>query len=363
MATMKLDRIGSVAAALAAALALGACGTTGGAGDARTEADLVYTKKPILAAALAIDGLYEETTIDALGAEAARLAAETGARIDLASAVVDPYDESGLASRLEVWRAEGRDRFLSLSWRLDGAMAEAAVTYPDARFAGVESALRGPNAVNVKFKEGEAAFVAGWAAALAAKERGLPAVGFLGMLENAFEVSLEAAFGAGARAAWPEVALEAYYLPDGSAENREGKLAEALYARGAAAIVLSPYFFMAIPVLEAAALRAASGDPRWVVGLIDDPRSFLGGNPQPNLLLSVTGDRAALAAEALRLLAADAFEGDRSVTLGAAEGAWKLSGDNPPEGEALVPELEAVLARIAAGEFEIPDFPEERYLR
>ncbi|MBN1241162.1 MAG: BMP family ABC transporter substrate-binding protein [Spirochaetales bacterium] len=352
----------NMAAALAAALLLASCGTTGGGADTRTEADIVYTKKPVSAAALGVEGQANDASFAALAAEAGRIAAESGVRVELANEALDHYDDARVDERIEAWQAEGRDRLVALSWFFQANVEAAAARHPEARFAILEGGATAPNIVGVRFREQEAAFVAGWAAALVAKDRGLPAVGFLGVLENAFEVSLEAAFGAGARAAWPEVALEVYYLPESGAENREGKLAEALYARGAAAIVLSPYFYMTIPVLEAAALRSASGDPRWVIGLIDDPRAFLGWNPQPNLLVSVTGKRTALAVEALRLLAAEEFEGGRSVALGAAEGAWELSTGNPPEGEPLVPELQSVLERLAADEFELPDFPEERYL-
>lgn len=344
-------------------LATLSCGTSGGGADRLTEADIVYTKKPALVGALWGGEWYGDALLPGVRKEAARIASEGGFRIDLAEASVDPYDAAALSARLDEWGAAGRDRFLALSWILQDALERAASRLPDSRFALVLGSSRLANTVGTDFRYEEAGFVAGWAAARAARSRGFAAVGYLGGSEDATEVALEAGFTAGARAAEPGIAVLVAYHPTGSGdETQNAMIAEYLFARGAG-IIACVSWSMGGGALDAAAARAASGDMRSVIGLWTDLRESRPGGPAGRTaLLSVVCDEGALARKALEALVTEAFEGGRTLAVGAADGAFRLSEGNPGEGEALVPELEAVLARIAAGEFEIPDFPEERYL-
>jgi len=355
--------IGWAALALASLAAL-SCGTTGGGAERLTEADIVYTKKPALVGALWGKEWYGDALLPGVRDEGARIASEGGFRIDLAEAGFDPYDAAALSARLDEWSAEGRDRFLALSWILQDSIERAAPRLPDSRFALVLGSGRAANTIGTDWRYEEAGFVAGWAAARAARARGFGAVGYLGGSEDATEVALEAGFTAGARAAEPGIAVLAAYHPTGSGDATQNAIvAEYLFARGAG-IIACVSWEMGEGALAAAAARAASGDRRSVIGLWTELREAATDGPAAEAaLFSVLFDEGALAREALEALVAEHFEGGRTLAVGAVEGAFLLSEGNPPEGEALVAELEAVLARIAAGEFELPDFPEERYLR
>ena len=108
-------------------------------------------------------------------------------------------------------------------------MQDVATQNPDTMFAIIDDVIEGENTVSVSFKDNEAAFLAGVAAAKTTKTNQL---GFIGGQESVVIDRFEAGFIAGAQSVNPEIDVKVEYVGSfGDAAGGKSKAA-AMYASG-----------------------------------------------------------------------------------------------------------------------------------
>lgn len=149
---------------------------------------------------------------------------------------VDGYDylqstsDSDFVTNLNSAITSGFDLTVGIGFKLEAAINDVAQQYPDKHFAIVDSVVDQPNVASLTFKEHEAAFLAGVAAALTTKTN---KVGFVGGVEGSIIERFEAGFTAGVKAVNPEIEVLVEYA-GGFADAPKGKqLAAALYGNDA----------------------------------------------------------------------------------------------------------------------------------
>ena len=108
-------------------------------------------------------------------------------------------------------------------------MQDVATQNPDTMFAIIDDVIEGENTVSVSFKDNEAAFLAGVAAAKTTKTNQL---GFIGGQESVVIDRFEAGFIAGAQSVNPDIDVKVEYVGSfGDAAGGKSKAA-AMYASG-----------------------------------------------------------------------------------------------------------------------------------
>ena len=114
-----------------------------------------------------------------------------------------------------------------IGYKLEAAVKEAATQYPDKHFAIVDSVVDLPNVASLTFKDNEAAFLAGVAAAKTTKTK---QVGFIGGVEG---IGIEAGFVEGVKAVDPSIKVEVQYAGSFADAAKGKQLAAAMYSGGA----------------------------------------------------------------------------------------------------------------------------------
>ena len=117
-----------------------------------------------------------------------------------------------------------------IGYKLEAADKEAATQYPDKHFAIVDSVVDLPNVASLTFKDNEAAFLAGVAAAKTTKTK---QVGFIGGVEGFVIDRFEAGFVEGVKAVDPSIKVEVQYAGSFADAAKGKQLAAAMYSGGA----------------------------------------------------------------------------------------------------------------------------------
>jgi basic membrane lipoprotein Med (substrate-binding protein (PBP1-ABC) superfamily)/DNA-binding SARP family transcriptional activator len=308
---------------------------------------------------------------------------------DMAAAGFDrAVAELGLDARTSVAKmgtpeAEGELRRLSqggaplvvvgFGWPGEQATAAVAARFPATRYVEWEAldALPG-NVTNITFRSEEGAYLAGAAAALKSRT-GI--IGFVGAWEVPIVQGFLAGYEAGARSVDPRVEVRAAYLtpPNDSSAFASPTLgagaAARLYADGAD-VILAAAGTSNYGVFErATAASDEEGRQLWAIGVdTDEYESVLAdsaGEPdgtdptawQAHILTSVT-KRLDVAFDAVLhdFAHGDLAPGQRSF--GLAEGGVEISYSGGFIDD-IRPQLDALRARIIAGEIAVPTVPTE----
>jgi len=148
---------------------------------------------------------------------------------------VDGYDyiqsnaDSEFVTNLNTAVNSNFDLVFGIGYKLQPAMQDIAEQNPDTLFAIIDDVIEGENTVSVSFKDNEAAFLAGVAAAKTTKTNQL---GFIGGQEGTVIDRFEAGFVAGAKSINPDVDVKVEYVGSfGDAAGGKSKAA-AMFASG-----------------------------------------------------------------------------------------------------------------------------------
>ena len=117
-----------------------------------------------------------------------------------------------------------------IGYKLEAAIKEAATQHTDKNFAIVDSVVDLPNVASLTFKDNEAAFLAGVAAAKTTKTK---QVGFIGGVEGFVIDRFEAGFVEGVKAVDPEIKVDVQYAGSFADAAKGKQLAAAMYSGGA----------------------------------------------------------------------------------------------------------------------------------
>lgn len=249
------------------------------------------------------------------------------------------------------------DITFGIGFKLETAINDVAQQFPDKHFAIVDSFVEQPNVASLNFKDHEAAFLAGVAAA-ATSETGH--IGFIGGVEGVVIDRFEAGYIAGAQAVNPEIQVSVEYVGSFADAPRGRQLAAAMYSNGADIIFQAAGESGNGVFSEAKDLVA--NDPSlniWVVGVDMDQEAegvIEVEGEERHLTLTSTlkqvGESVKLFIEKTQT---DGFEAG-NTTYGLADGGVGITeGNMTEETYELVKEYQE---KIIAGEVEIPETPE-----
>lgn len=249
------------------------------------------------------------------------------------------------------------DISFGIGFKLETAINDVAQQFPDNHFAIVDSFVDQPNVASLNFKDHEAAFLAGVAAA-STSETGH--IGFIGGVEGVVIDRFEAGYVAGAKTINPDIQISVEYVGSFADAPRGRQLAAAMYANGADIIFQAAGESGNGVFSEAKDLVA--NDPTlniWVVGVDMDQEAEgvieIDGEERHLTLTSTlkqVGESVKLFIEKTQ---ESGFEAGNTV-YGLADGGVGITdGNMSEESLALVKEYSE---KIVAGEVEIPETPE-----
>ena len=275
------------------------------------------------------------------GLERAKDDLGVGGRVFISKASNDYVPNLTAAAR------QGADLVVAVGFLMGDALATVAEQFPQTSFAIVDFSsadLKGKPA-NVKglvFAEQEAGYLAGVAAASAADDGSVSAVG--GQAVPAV-VSFLAGYRAGAKAEKPGITVLQGYSQDFVAQDKCKELALNQIARG------SKVVFAAAGGCGLGAISAAKDRGIWAIG-VDNDQSFLG----THILTSATKKVDVAVFETIESVADSTFEGGSDTLFDLSNGGvgyGKVSPDAPNRA-ALIEKLDDVSKQIADGAIDVP---------
>ena len=249
------------------------------------------------------------------------------------------------------------DITFGIGFKLETAINDVAQQFPDNHFAIVDSFVEQPNVASLNFKDHEAAFLAGVAAATSSESGH---IGFIGGVEGVVIDRFEAGYVAGAKAVNPDIQVSVEYVGSFADAPRGRQLAAAMYSNGADIIFQAAGESGNGVFSEAKDLVA--NDPSlniWVVGVDMDQEAEgvieIDGEER-NLTLTSTlkqvGESVKIFIEKTQT---DGFEAG-NTTYGLVDGGVGITeGHMSDEAYELVQEYQE---KIIAGDVEIPETPE-----
>ena len=252
----------------------------------------------------------------------------------------------------------GFDITYAIGFKLAPAIEEMAKQYPDNYFAIVDSVVDLPNVASLTFKDNEAAFLAGVAAA---KNTETKKVGFIGGVEGEVIGRFEAGFFAGVAAVDPEIEIVKEYAGSFNDATKGKTIASAMYANNVDVIFHASGGTGNGLFAEAKDLVAADPERKiWAIG-VDLDQSAEGvvevdGEERNIVLTSTLKNTGPAVKEFTNKMMAEGFTG------GVIQSDISNGGVGLSEGqldEETLKLIEDFKAKIASGELIIPEVPGE----
>lgn len=265
--------------------------------------------------------------------------------------------DSDFVTNINSALSSGFDLIFGIGFKLEPAINDMAQQHSDRQFAIVDAVVDQPNVASLNFKDHEAAFLAGVAAALTTETNHL---GFVGGVEGVVIDRFEAGFVAGAKAVNPDIKVTVEYAGSFGDASRGKQIAAAMYANDADIIYHASGDTGNGVFSEAKDL--VTNDPSrnlWVIG-VDRDQSEEGivtiDGEERNLTLTSSlkqvGDAVKQFAEQTE---ADGFVAGNTV-YGLADGGVDLT-----EGELtdeIIEQVKEYRQQIIDGDIEVPETPE-----
>lgn len=247
------------------------------------------------------------------------------------------------------------DLVFGVGFKLKGAIEEIAKQQKDAHFAIVDEQVDQPNVASVLFKEQEASFLAGIAAAMTTKTN---RIGFIGGMESAVIERFEAGFVAGVKAANPKAVVDIDYA--GAFDKAEtGKaIASKMFTSGADVIFHAAGDTGNGMFTEANDRKKKNPEKEiWVIG-VDRDQADMG----PDIVLTSALKRVDVAVQDLSKKAMDgSFEGGKVVLYGLNEDGVGLApiNDKAPNKDAIEKAVNEWIGKIKSGAVKVPGTRDE----
>lgn len=245
-----------------------------------------------------------------------------------------------------------------IGFKLAPAIEEIAKQHQDKYFAIVDAVIDQPNVASLTFKDNEAAFLAGIAAAKTTETK---KVGFIGGVEGEVIDRFEAGFVAGVKEVDPSIEISIEYAGSFSDATKGKTIASAMYANDVDVI-----FHASGAVgngLFAEAKDLVTADPErkiWAIG-VDLDQSAEGvveidGEERNIVLTSTLKNTGAAVKEFNNKMMKDGFQGGVIVSDIANGGVDLAKGQLSDE---ILKLIEDYKAKIASGEIIVPEVPGE----
>ncbi|WP_026566490.1 BMP family lipoprotein [Bacillus sp. UNC41MFS5] len=142
---------------------------------------------------------------------------------------VQSKSDADYSTNLNTLARQDFDLVFGIGFLMQGAVEEISKQQKDHNFAIVDSEVDQPNVASILFKEQEASFLAGVAAAMTTKSN---KIGFIGGIEGAVIERFEAGFVAGVKAAKPEATVDIQYAGAFDKAELGQSIASKMYSSG-----------------------------------------------------------------------------------------------------------------------------------
>lgn len=285
----------------------------------------------------------------------AKLGVETSAKeLGGKPLVIQSANQSQFVPNLQQAVDSGSTVTTGVGFGIRDALSQVAIANPDAKFTLIDAVAvdkdKKPlaNVASVTFREHEAAFLAGIAAAMTTKGT---RVGFIGGMETPPVIRFLSGFEAGLRYVNPDIEVSVAYVGSFTEPAKAKELALGIYDIGAD-LIMDVAGGGGRGIFDAA---KSLGKDHWVIGVDTCKGQFA----PDNFLTSAVKDVAGAVVLENRAAAAGTFAGG-AVSLGLKEGAVGLCKDNismlSPE---ILAKVETATAAILDGSMTVPSTEEE----
>lgn len=268
---------------------------------------------------------------------------------------IESEDDSDYVTNLNTALNSNFDLIYGIGFKLKPAIEDVADQNPDQHFVIIDEEIEKDNVASVLFKDHEASFLAGVAAAESTKTN---KIGFIGGIKSEVIDRFEAGFRAGVQAVNPDIQVDVQYAESFDDAAKGKQLASAMYGNGADIIfhaaggVGNGVFAEAID-----RMKAGSDEDLWVIG-VDRDQEEEGNYDGGNLTLTSTLKGVGEAVKDIANEAVDgSFPGGKTTNFGLKEKAVDLTKGNL-EDKAWT-SVEDYRKKIIDGEIEVPQDPKE----
>ncbi|MDA3964759.1 BMP family lipoprotein [Enterococcus thailandicus] len=363
MKKAKLFGLGAVA--LTAGLLLTACGN-GNSGTDSTDGGSGSTSAGTTAALITDTGGVDDRSFN----QSAWEGLEAWGKEHKLSRGNDGYqyfqssNESDYIPNIDQALTAGFQTIFGIGYKLQPAIKEQATNNPETNFVIIDDVIDGlDNVVSATFKDNEASYLAGIAAAYTTETN---VVGFIGGVKgeviDRFDAGFTAGVEAGAKELGKKIDVKNQYAGDFSAPDKGRSIAQGMYAQNAD-IIFHASGGTGNGVFQEAKSLNESGDKKvWVIG-VDRDQSDEGGytlnGEDKNFTLTSTLKGVGTVVEDLAQKSADGdFPGGEHTVYGLKEdGVGLTKGQLSDEAQKAV---DAAKEKIIAGDVKVPEVPESK---
>jgi basic membrane protein A len=345
--------------AVAASLALAACGSSGGGGDKSSGAGgggstSSAPAKKSLKVGLAYDvgGRGDKSFNDLAAAGLEKAKKDLNITTKELSAVQGESDQQK-QDRLELLAKAGFNPIVAVGFAYATALGKVAPKYPNIHFAIIDDdSVKSPNVEGLLFHEEQSSFLVGVAAALATKTKN---IGFIGGVQTPLIQKFQAGYAAGAKAVDPSIKVQVAYLsqaPDFSGFNDPAKAkvtAEGQYDGGADVV------YHAAGGSGAGLFQAAVEKKKLAIGVDSDQYLTAAADQKPLILTSALKGVDTAVYNFIENEANGKFTAG-STRFGLKEGGVGYATSNPKI-NAYKAKIEDYKAKIIAGSITVPTTP------
>lgn len=229
---MKKRKIGmALSLVLAAGTLLGACGKSDTNKDTDTSKGGDKEKAFSVAMVTDVGGVDDKSFNQSAWEGLQKFGADNGLKKGQGGFdYLQSTSDADYTTNLNSLARKGFDLVYGIGFLMHDAVDGIAKQQPKTNFAIIDDEVKQPNVASVLFKEQEAAFLAGVAAALTTKTNH---IGFIGGMEIPVIERFEAGFLAGVQAAKPEVKVDVKYSGAFDKAELGQTIASTMYASGA----------------------------------------------------------------------------------------------------------------------------------
>ena len=305
-----------------------------------------------------VDGKYVTLTPEE---RKASLTPELEARVlplGIKAIVVQSKAQEDYQPNLQLLVDQGADLTVGTGFMLENAVETVARQNPQSKFLLIDSPIMDakgvpqvmPNVRTVVFREEEGSFLVGALAGLVAKEK----VGFVGGMEIPLIKKFEAGYRAGVKATNPKAVVLVQYTGSFDDVAAGKQAAQDLIAKGCE-VIFQAAGSDGNGAIQAIKEARAAGKNVYAIG-VDSDQSHLA----PDAMLTSMIKRVDLAVwQATADLKAERFVGG-DQTMGLKEGGVSYAPVRLtiPDKEAVLQKVEALRAKVIAGEIKVPTHPD-----
>ncbi|API89947.1 BMP family ABC transporter substrate-binding protein [Marinilactibacillus sp. 15R] len=246
------------------------------------------------------------------------------------------------------------DIIYGVGFQLSDAVTQVADANPDQHFGIVDAVVEKDNVVSLNFRDNEAAYLVGVAAAHTTET---DKVGFIGGIAGPVIDKFEAGFVAGVESVDPEIEIDIQYAESFSDAAIGQQIAAGMYSSGAD-VIYHASGAVGNGVFTEATDRMESGSENqlWVIG-VDRDQEELGEYADGNLTLtsSLKGVGTAIQLASNQAME-EGFPGGENLVYGLAEDGVGITEGNMSEDAWAA--VEEARQQILDGEIEVPEAPE-----